>query len=693
MTFKVGNTEINATIATENYKSIVPDEITIEDWVKPDTWLDPPANPNGDDVIYGILPVYDTDQEEVIITFYFGNNNDSAGSIDVDWGDGNVETFTAPNQFGVTALHKYNYSDINSNTQTTVFGRSCRQAIVKITLNGSSTADLSGIYFNGQAEARYDNTDAYLVAYSKWTEFYVNWSNLKHFRTGRSLQRNSIARYLHKVTIANNSLYSLMLEGSVALRKFSMQDNGTLTSLNRAFSYCSRLTSIPNLNTSNVTDFEYSLYWCFSLKTAPNWDTSSGTKFYAAFSSTGLSEFPAYDLSNATDVRSCFSGNKRLKKAIFPYVPNATSFESIFNGCDSIAAVRFLGSTAHVTNFNYAFSSCYNLRRIKNIDTSSATTMNQTFNACSSLRSLPSLNTDNVTNLGSTFRSCSRLQRIHLSSVDKVTSLGGCFEYCGAVKEIKIDNLNCTGVTNLYTTFGGCRSLEYIPEINTSNVTTFNYAISYPVNLKKFPNWDFSSGIGFAGFFSMGNSDLNWYIEEIPDIYAPNATQPFGFSNLRACRKVGNLHMPKATSNPNFYGMASVEEWGELNVSGCQSPSWLFYGTTSVVPPMLILASGTNMGPWMRSQNIREIPAWNLSGVNINSCFENMSHLDSFLPTYVNTSISFNGTKSMASGAIVQVIDALASGVSGVTANFTNVPTASVIDFSEALSKGWTVTT
>ena len=95
--FKLGNTEVNATAVTENYESVVPDQIVIEDWVKPSTWLDPPANPNGDDVIYGILPVYDTDQEEVIITFYFGNNNDSGGSVDVDWGDGNVETFTATN--------------------------------------------------------------------------------------------------------------------------------------------------------------------------------------------------------------------------------------------------------------------------------------------------------------------------------------------------------------------------------------------------------------------------------------------------------------------------------------------------------------------------------------------------------------------------------------------------------------------
>jgi hypothetical protein len=692
--FKLGNTEVNATAVTENYESMVPDQRARKDWVKPSTWLDPPANPNGDDVIYGILPVYDTDQEEVIITFYFGNNNDSSGSVDVDWGDGNVETFTAPNQSGIRALHKYNYSDINSNTQTTVFGRSCRQAIVKVTLNSSSNADLSGIYFNGMAEATYDNRDMYATPYSKWTEFYVNWSNLKHFHVGRSLQRNSIARYLHKVTIENNNLFSMRFEGSYSLVDLSIQDNGTLTSLNRAFASCSSLISIPDLDTSNVTDFLYALYYCTSLRTAPNWDTSSGTDFGAAFSNTGVSEFPAYNFSSATNVASCFSGNKGLKKGIMPYAPNATNFESVFNRCENMAVVRFLGSTAHITNFNYCFYYCFNLRRVAGLDTSGATSMSSAFHSCTLLKRLPYLNTPNLTNLSSTFAYCTHLQRVHLSSVDSVTAITECFNGCRYLKEIKIDSLNCTGVTNLYATFNGCASLEYLPEINTSNVTSFDYAVTYVKNLKKFPNWDFSSAIRFTGFFNFGNrGDANFYIEEIPDISAPNSTNAIALSSLRACKRVGNLSFPSATSNPNFYDMSSVEEWGELNVSGCQSPGSMFYGTTSVVPPMLILASGTNMGSWMTHQNVREIPAWNLSGVNINSCFENMRTLDSFLPTYVNTSISFNGTISMASGAIVQVINALASGVTGQTANFTNVSTASVIDFSDALSKGWTVTT
>jgi hypothetical protein len=97
------------------------------------------------------------------------------------------------------------------------------------------------------------------------------------------------------------------------------------------------------------------------------------------------------------------------------------------------------------------------------------------------------------------------------------------------------------------------------------------------------------------------------------------------------------------------------------------------------------------MGPWLTYQNVREIPAWNLSGVVINACFENISHLDSFKPTLINTNISFNNSVLMASGAIDQVAEALESGVNG-TAGFTNVDIYSN-QISLMTSKGWTVTT
>lgn len=80
-----------------------------------------------------------------------------------------------------------------------------------------------------------------------------------------------------------------------------------------------------------------------------------------------------------------------------------------------------------------------------------------------------------------------------------------------------------------------------------------------------------------------------------------------------------------------------------------------------------------------------------LGNIEINACFESMSHLDSFKPTLINTNISFNNSTLMASGAIDQLVEALESGVNG-TVGFTNVDIYSN-QISLMNSKGWTVTT
>jgi len=691
MSFKLGGTEINSGFVASSYDEVIPPLATREPWVRPSSWIDIPANPNGDDVFYGILPVYDTDQEVVIMTFDFGTNGDTGGSVDVDWGDGNTETVTASNQNGASVIHKFNFSDISSNTTTTVFGRSCRQALVKVTLTASSNP-LYAIYLNSQAEARRRGSgDFYAVHYSKWIDMYLNWSGIRYFTVGYSNQRNSIAKYLHKLTIEDNSLYRLLLSGSTALRQLSFQDNGTLTSLNRTFHGCQNLTQLPTLDTSNVTDFDYAINGCRLINQAPDWDTSSGTTFQGTFSHTDISDFPQYDFSSATNLSSCFSSNYRLRKILVPDAPNCTNFSSLFSDCKSLGAVKFTSATSGVTNFSHCFSGCENLRLVRNLDTSSATSISNIFYACQSLRRIPKLNTDNVTNFNSAFRSCLLLQRVELTSVANATSLQESFAGSKNIKEIKIDNLNSTGVTSLYGTFSGCTSLEYLPEIDTSNVTTFNYSTLNLSNLKAFPNWDYSKATSATNLFTMSNHLYNYHIEEIPDFILPSALSVPVFSNYRSVKKIGNLDFRRATRNPNFYGLSNVEEWGYLNVSGCTNPSYMFYGANTSTVPMLILNSGTVMGPWLRSQNVREIPAWNLSGVVINTCFENMSHLDSFKPTLINTNISFNNSTLMASGAIDQVAEALESGVNG-TAGFTNVDIYSN-QISLMNSKGWTVTT
>ena len=75
MTFKLGSSDINSGFVTSRYDEVIPPLVTREPWVRPSSWIDIPANPNGDNVFYGILPVYDTDQEVVINTCFQSINH------------------------------------------------------------------------------------------------------------------------------------------------------------------------------------------------------------------------------------------------------------------------------------------------------------------------------------------------------------------------------------------------------------------------------------------------------------------------------------------------------------------------------------------------------------------------------------------------------------------------------------------
>ena len=79
------------------------------------------------------------------------------------------------------------------------------------------------------------------------------------------------------------------------------------------FFYCSSLTSIPQLDTSNVTDMTKMFYHCPSLTTIPQLDTSKVRNMTSMFQGcTNLSSVPQLDTSNAIDVNRMFANCSSL---------------------------------------------------------------------------------------------------------------------------------------------------------------------------------------------------------------------------------------------------------------------------------------------------------------------------------------------------------------------------------------------
>lgn len=77
--------------------------------------------------------------------------------------------------------------------------------------------------------------------------------------------------------------------------------------------------------------------------------------------------------------------------------------------------------TSSITDMNFMFSNCSNLKSIPLLDTGSATSMNYMFQNCSNLQSIPQLDTSSVTSMNNMFDGCSKLQSIPLLDAGSIT--------------------------------------------------------------------------------------------------------------------------------------------------------------------------------------------------------------------------------------------------------------------------------
>jgi surface protein len=80
------------------------------------------------------------------------------------------------------------------------------------------------------------------------------------------------------------------------------------------FNGCSSLTSIPQLDTSNVTDISYMFFNCSSLTSIPQLDTSNVTDMSYMFNGcSSLTSIPQLDTSNVTSTGYMFDNCTALE--------------------------------------------------------------------------------------------------------------------------------------------------------------------------------------------------------------------------------------------------------------------------------------------------------------------------------------------------------------------------------------------
>ena len=142
--------------------------------------------------------------------------------------------------------------------------------------SGGSSHAWSAIGYNGEPKSLQEMFD-----YSK--EIYDNWDN-----TIIDLKRKFV--------------------GDKKLVWFPLVDTSNVTNMNYTFNNCTSLKEIPQLNTSNVTNMSYTFNKCALLKEIPQFDTSNVTNMSGMFQSCELLEnVPQFDTSNVTDMSYMFN--------------------------------------------------------------------------------------------------------------------------------------------------------------------------------------------------------------------------------------------------------------------------------------------------------------------------------------------------------------------------------------------------
>lgn len=137
-------------------------------------------------------------------------------------------------------------------------------------------------------------------------------------------------------------------------------DTSNVTNMSYMFICCSSLTTIPQLNTSKVINMNAMFWRCTSLTSVPQLDTSKATNVGRLFSETLITTIPLMDFSSATIIQAMFDGCSQLQSIPQINTSNATDSRQMFNNCTSLTTIPEL-DTSKIIMMRNMFQNCTSL--------------------------------------------------------------------------------------------------------------------------------------------------------------------------------------------------------------------------------------------------------------------------------------------------------------------------------------------
>ena len=233
-------------------------------------------------------------------------------------------------------------------------------------------------------------------------------------------------------------------------------------------------------DTSQVTDFSRFFAWCTAITEICPIDTSNATNVRLMFNHCeNCEKFPNMDFSGAVDdtayVYQCCYKMKVGPNIEFP-TEHAFSLQGFFLGCKNLEMVPL-----------YNTSECNKM-----------TSMFQQENAESymSLRSIPLFDTSNVTNMVNMFNGC-KLVEVPLFDTSNVTNMATMFTGCDLLESVPL--FNTSNVTNMNNIFYGCRALRAIPSFDYSKVVSFSRFAADCIGITEIPEMNIEAAVTTCG--------------------------------------------------------------------------------------------------------------------------------------------------------------------------------------------------
>ena len=155
--------------------------------------------------------------------------------------------------------------------------------------------------------------------------------------------------------------FSYMFHSCHKLTSIPELDTSNGTNFSHMFTNCSGFTSIPELDTSNGTNFSYMFYSCYKLTSIPELDTSNGTNFEYMFTNCeGFTSIPELDTSNGTNFKNMFYYCTALKTIgkidLSKWSETSTYYvSSVFSRCSALEHIGITG-TISVSGLDLSYS-------------------------------------------------------------------------------------------------------------------------------------------------------------------------------------------------------------------------------------------------------------------------------------------------------------------------------------------------